>query len=194
MENKLVTPLKTKFYRRYVDGIFNQCKKNVDILFKRLHNYNKNIKLTIEIDPTLFLHAKLDCVNCIYKIIVHRKTTKLPIHWSPKALKRQKRNAIFGDLNRTKRISTDFDAEVTYIIDKFWKAGYPLRFINIVNDFIKSTSDLEDSYIIPAYLFEEQKPFILTEITFRYGHEKRLREFVRKFHEFTNNKFQISIK
>ena len=34
-----------------------------------------------------------------------------------------------------------FDAEVTYIIDKFGKADYPLQFINnIVHDFIKSTN------------------------------------------------------
>ena len=73
--------------------------------------------------------------------MVHRKTKKLPIRWSP----------------------TDSDAEVIYIIDKFRRAGYPLRFINnIVNDFIKSSNSLQDSYIIPANLFEKQKPLILT--------------------------------
>ena len=41
MENEAVTPLKPKLYRRYVDDIFNQCKKNVeDVLFKRLKNYH----------------------------------------------------------------------------------------------------------------------------------------------------------
>ena len=41
-----------------------------------------------------------------------------------------------------------------------------LQFINIVNDFIKSTDHSEESYIIPPNLFEERKPFILTEILF----------------------------
>ena len=52
-------------------------------------------------------------------------------------------------------------------IDKFQKAHYPLGFTdNIVNYFIKSTNHLEDSYIIPSNLFEEQKVFVLIEILF----------------------------
>ena len=48
MKNEVVTPLKSKFYGRYVDGIFNRHNKNVvDILFKRLHNYQQDIKLII---------------------------------------------------------------------------------------------------------------------------------------------------
>ena len=71
--------------------------------------------------------------------MVHRKAKKLPIqHWSSKTAKRYKRNAIFVDLQRAKRVSTNFEAEVSYIINKFRKDGYLLRFIyNIVNDFIK---------------------------------------------------------
>ena len=82
---------------------------------------------------------------------------KLPIHWSSKVSKRYKSDVFLGDLDRAKIMSTDFVAENTYIIDKFRKAGYPLRFINkIVNNFIKSTIDLEDSYIIPPNLFEKE--------------------------------------
>lgn len=52
--------------------------------------------------------------------------------------KRYKQNTIFDDLHRAKRISTKFDTDVSYIIDKFQKADKPIRFINnIVNDFIK---------------------------------------------------------
>ena len=54
---------------------------------------------------------------------------------------------------RGKRISINLDAEVSYIADKFRKSDYPLRLINIVNGFIKSTNDLADSYIIPLNLF-----------------------------------------
>lgn len=62
-------------------------------------------------------------------------------------------------LDREKIISTDFDADVTYIIDVFQKSD---------NDFIKSTNELKDSYIIPANLLEEQKRFILIEIPFSW--------------------------
>lgn len=62
-------------------------------------------------------------------------------------------------LDRAKIISTDFDADVTYIIDVFQKSD---------NDFIKSTNELKDSYIIPANLLEEQKRFILIEIPFSW--------------------------
>ena len=58
-------------------------------------------------------------------------------------------------------------------INKFRKIYYPLQFINnIVNDVLKLTKDLEDSYIIPSNLFKEQKPFILIEIPFYDRNEK----------------------
>ena len=91
-------------------------------------------------------------------------------------------------------MSKDFDAEVTYIIDIFRKADYLLRFMNnIVKGFVKPTNDLEDSYIVPPNLFNEQKPFILIEITFCDRNENKPKGFIRKFHEFTNNKPKISI-
>ena len=45
-----------------------------------------------------------------------------------------------------------------------------------MNDFIKSTNNLEDSYIIPSNLFEEQKSFILTEIPFGDTNENKSRQ------------------
>ena len=102
---------------------------------------------------------------------------------SSKIPKRYRHNTIFGEFHRAVRISTN-------IIHKFRKADYS----NIVNGFLKSTNDLEDLYIIPPNLFGIQKSFILTEITFSERNENKLKEFIRKFHEFTNNKFKISMK
>jgi len=113
LENDIVVPLKPKFYRRYVDDIYNRRKKNTeDILFKELNSYHPNINLTVEINPTKFLDTKLICVNGVYKTMVNRKETKLPIHWSSKIPKRYKRNSVLGDLHRAKRISSDFQTEV----------------------------------------------------------------------------------
>lgn len=108
---------------------------------------------------------------------VNLKTTKLSIQWSIKVPQTYKQDAFFGDLSRAKWIPTDFNSKVTYITDKLKKADYTLKSINhIVNDFIKSTNNLEDSYIIPSNLFEEQKSFILTEIPFGDRNENNSRQ------------------
>ena len=76
IKNEVVTPLKPKFYRRFVDDIFNRREKDVhDFLFNSLKNYNQNIKLSFEISPTKFIDAKLNFANGIYKIMLRRKTT-----------------------------------------------------------------------------------------------------------------------
>ena len=108
---------------------------------------------------------------------VNRKTTKLSIQWSIKVPQTYKQDAFFGDLSRAKWIPTDFNAKVTYITDKLKKADYTLKSINhIVNDFIKPTNNLEDSYIILSNLFEEQKSSILTEIPFGDRNENNSRQ------------------
>lgn len=76
-------------------------------------------------------------------------------------------------LYRAKIISTDFDADFTYIIDVFQKSD---------NDFIKARNELEDSYTIPSNLFEEQKRFILIEIHFCDKNEKKSEDFIWKCH------------
>ena len=195
MENEIVSPLRPMFYRRYVDDIFNRRKKDSeDILFNNLNNYHRKIKMTIEIQPSKFLDTKLNCVNGIYETMVYRKENKLPPHWSSKIPKRYKRNAIIGDLHRAKRISSNFNTEVYNIKTKFQKAGYPFRFVNsIVNQF-SSTYEAEDSFIIPPNFFEDEKPFILIEIPFCDLNERKSKDFVRKFHKFTDGKYRVSIK
>lgn len=96
----------------------------------------------------------------IRKIMVHRKIAKVSIYWSSKVSKRYKSNAILGDLHRTKGISSDFNAEVAYIIEKFMNADCPLQFINnVMNDSVKLTYDSEDLYITPPNLLEFTKTF-----------------------------------
>ena len=64
MENDIVIPLKPIFYRRFVDDIINCRKKNVlDELFFKLNNYQRNIKLTIEISPTKFFDTQFVDLN-----------------------------------------------------------------------------------------------------------------------------------
>ena len=106
-------------------------------MFDQLNNYHPNIKLTIEVNPSVFLGTKLTNINGTYKFTVYQKHRKLPSPWPSKTPKRYKRNTINGDLHRSKRISI-FDEEIPLIKEKFMKFDYPLGFINsAVNEFQK---------------------------------------------------------
>ena len=50
---------------------------------------------------------------------------------------------------------------------------------------------LERCIFIPPTSFENQKPFILIEIPFWDRNVERWKDFIRKLHEFTNDKFKI---
>ena len=126
MENDIVIPLKPIFYRRFVDDIINCRKKNVlDELFFKLNNYQRNIKLTIEISPTKFFDTQFVDLNGKIETKVYRKPTKLPVPWSSNIAKRYKRNSIIGDLQRSKRIATDFEKEIIQIKKKLLAANFP---------------------------------------------------------------------
>ena len=75
LENDIVAPLKPKFYRRYVDDIFNRGKASTnDILFEQLNKIKLHSKKLRDI--------RLTCVDGIYNTTVNRKSTKLPMAWS----------------------------------------------------------------------------------------------------------------
>jgi len=194
MENEVVLPIKPIFYKRYVDDIYSRRKKGDNYLFNRMNSYHPNIKLTIELNPSKFLDTKLKCINVTYKFNVHRKETKLPIPWTSKVPKRYKRNTIDGDLHRSQRISSNFDEEIPLIKEQFLKADYPLRFVNsVINEFHKSKEILEENFIIPPNIFEEEKPFILIEIPYCELNEAKSKHFLKKFHTFTNGSFRLAI-
>ena len=103
MENDVVIPSKTIFYRRFVDDTYSRRKLGDNVLFERLNNYHPNIKLTIEVNPSNFFGSKFTNISGVYKFNLYRKNTKLPSPWTSKTLKRYKRNTINGDLHRSKR-------------------------------------------------------------------------------------------
>ena len=103
---------------------------------RRLNDYHPKIKLTIEVNPSKFLDAKLTNINGAYKFNVYWKNTKLPSPLTSKTPTCYKRNTINGDLHCSKRISSNVDEEIPLIKENFMKADYPLRFINsVVNEF-----------------------------------------------------------
>ena len=89
--------------------------------------------------------------------------------------------------------------EITTIRKKFVDCDYPVRFVNsVINDFNKkenqtNTEDNEDDFIIPPYFFIEEKPFLLLYLPYCINNEKKSKDFIKKFHHFTNESFKIAI-
>ena len=102
MEEKVVVPENPLFYVRYVDDKYVRRKKNKnDILFNALNSLHKNIKLTVEVNPTKFLDTQISRYpdgSLSFKVVQEER--KLPIHWTSEIPKKYKRNLIKGDLHR----------------------------------------------------------------------------------------------
>ena len=59
-ELDVAVPAKPIFYKRYVNDMYVQRKKNyVDKLFEELNTHNENVKLTLEVNLTNFLDTEL---------------------------------------------------------------------------------------------------------------------------------------
>ena len=193
-KNNVVRPEKPLFYRRFVDDIINRRKKNEhDIIFENLNKYHPKINLTMEVNLCKFLDTKIINNKGNITAEVFRKTSKLPVHWSSTVPKRYKRNAVIGDLHRSRRISSNFEKEFKVIKRKFRNADYPPKFLNsVIHQFF--TPKNNDSFIIPPDLFEESKPFILVEIPYCEENENASKHFIKKFEAFTNQRYRIAIK
>ena len=150
-EKDIVTPLKSIFYKLFLDDIHTRREKGIpDKLYERLNNYHPNIKFTIELSPNKFLDIETIENKGAIETKVYKKTTKLPVPWASNFPKRYKRNTINTDLYRAKRIATNFDNELVIIKRKFLAADYPHRFINsVINTFIEKENKKEEEYLIP---------------------------------------------
>ena len=49
------------------------------------------------------------------------------------------------------------------------------------------------SIIIPPNLYNEKKPFLLIEVPYCEENETASKHFIKKFHEFTNEKYDVAI-
>ena len=143
-ENDVVKPLKSFFYKRFVDGMYGRCKKNcTDQFYHELNNYHPNVNLTIEINSEMFRDTQFITKNGKIETAVYRESNKLPSLRSSNIPKQYKRKAINEDLHRSKQISTKFDKEIYQIKNKFLAADYPQQFVesvmrNFENDKVES--------------------------------------------------------
>ena len=106
---------------------------------------------------------------------------------------------IVGDLHRSNRICSNFSEMKTFISHKYEKADYPKRFINsVIRQFQdrsnQSNIDDFDDYIIPPNFFDIPKSFILIELPFCENNEIKSKHFLKKFHRFTKDHFEVAIK
>ena len=91
--------------------------------------------------------------------------------------------------------------EVQFIKSKFTPVVYPLPFIdndirifkedNIVDQ--NNIIDDDNEPLLPPYFFEVNKRFILLMLPFCLNDETKSRHFLKKFHDFTKNNFDIAI-
>ena len=140
MEEDIVAPLKSHFYKRYVDDTYIQRKKTNH--FKKLNSYHPTMKLTIEKNPMKFLDTQTIRRGCEIKTQVYSKSKKLPVDWSSKIYIRYKRNVITVELHLAKRIAGNFNFKVKCTTKKFLSAGFPRNFIkNIIEHFNKDNDD-----------------------------------------------------
>ena len=72
----------------------------------------------------------------------------------------------------------------------------PSRFVNsVIRKFNEKYNDnTKDDYIIPLDFFDVAKPLVLAEIPYCPRNETLSKRFIKKFHEFTNNSYEIRIK
>ena len=107
---------------------------------------------------------------------------------------------LLGELPCAKKVSSNFQKEVKNIKEKFSKANFPLRFINSVaaqfnnNMYNNKERNEEDEMIIPPQLFEISKKILFLQVPFCETNEKRSKNFLNKFYDFTNEKFKLIIR
>ena len=190
MQLDVVVRAKPIFYKSYVVDTYARRKRNdVDKLFEELNSYNRNIKLTFEINPEKFLDTELIRENGEITTQVFSKSTKLRVHWNSKIPVRYKTNTLTGELNRAKRVAPDFNKELKRIRQKYQNAGFPLKFINeTIHNFKRGKEEM----IISEWLFDERKTF---SVRFPYSpvNEKFNKVFMRKGEDFTNGKVKVII-
>ena len=130
MEGDIVKPLKPIFCKRYVNDTYVKRRCNeADTLFDVLNSYYPNIKLTLEQNPKTFLDTQIAKENNQIKTQVFIKKSMYPVHWSSKVPFRYKKNAINGELHRTRKVSSNFQLETARIKAKFLSVGFPHKVI-----------------------------------------------------------------
>ena len=179
--------MKPIFYKRYVD--VKRKRNKSDTLFNALNSYHPNIKFTLEQNPKRFLDTQIIKENNGIKTQVFAKKTMYPVHWSSKVPFRYKKNAINGELQRAKKISSNFQSEISRIKAKFLNAGFAHK---VIESYINNFNNVDEELMIPRWLFDERKT-IAINLPFSNKNEHFSKKFCEKLEFYTNGKVKFNI-
>ena len=149
-----------------------------------MNSYHLSIKLTIEISPKKSLDTKILRTSNQIQCFMYQKEKKITIHWNLEVPKSHRRNAVIGDVHRAKKISCDFDYEISVKKSKYIKAGYPPKFVTAVIN--TCTAEKEEPIITPQ-MFDKRKT-VYFQLPFCKTNEQKIKSIVNKLEEFTNTK------
>ena len=190
---------KPVLYKRYVDDIFTRrrTQQSTDQLFENLH---KNIKITCVVSPEKFLDTRLICQDTTYLTEVHHKETKITPHWSSCTPKRYKRNAINSVTSTEHKefLQTSPKKRKSFAINSLKLIIQTILSVTSLREYDSKHSNEnpgeDDELIIPTFLFQEPKQFIMFEIPYCSENELVAKRFLHKFHEFTNGQYEVAIR
>ena len=143
--------------------------------------------MTIEISPKKFLDTKILRTSNHIQCFIYQKENKKPIHWKSAVPKSYKRNVIIGGVHRAKRISCDFDYEISVIKSKYIKTGFPPKFVTSVTN--TCTVEKEEAIIQPQMFHERKTEYF--QLPSCKTNEQKIKSIVNKLEEFTNNKVKF---
>ena len=90
-------------------------------------------------------------------------------------------------------LASNVDIEIISIKVKYNIAGYPRRFIeSVIRDFF-TPLDKDESFITPLNMFTVKKPFLLLEIPYCQQKEITSKQFIKKLHQCTGDKYDIAV-
>ena len=123
------------------------------------------------------------------KTQVLAKKSMYPVHWSSKVPFRYKKNAINGELHRAKKISSNFQSEISRIKAKFLNAGFARK---VIESTINNFNNVDEELMIPRWLFDERKT-IAINLPFSNKNEHFSKKFCEKLEFYTNGKVKFNI-
>ena len=164
-------------------------------IWEKLNNYDLSIKLTVQVNPNRFFDTEIVEKEGIFYIRIYRTITKLPVSWESNIPKRYKRNIINTELQGAKKIASNFNEVLILIKRKFIAVCYPIKFTeSFIRTFRQNDNNVDtEKYIVPPNLFEVVKSVILFEISFCPKNETSYKQFIKMFHQLTNNTSDVRI-
>ena len=114
------------------------------------------------------------------------------MHWNSKVPKKIKRNIIYNDLQRARKIGSSIESEINAITEKYENANYPKNFVSRVVQNFKTKQEKQENNE-NRNEDKETKPFFPIKLPYCEKNEKVARGFLKKLNEFTGCTYAFMI-